>query len=87
MLEDQRDAVQKIRQRHNERVAEGLVGGVREWFEIATLLGYIDQLEQYAGDAHRDAIVNRDTADRLEKELQKAREGSYDQEAHGEAQS
>lgn len=34
-----------IRDRHVKRVEEGLIGGVREWFEIAFLLNYIAELE------------------------------------------
>lgn len=34
-----------IRERHQKRIAEGQIGGVREWFEIAFLLNYIDELE------------------------------------------
>jgi hypothetical protein len=33
---------------------------------------------QQTADAHRDAIVNRDTADRLERELQTAKADAWD---------
>lgn len=34
-----------IRGNHERRISEGQIGGVREWFEIAFLLKYIDELE------------------------------------------
>lgn len=34
-----------IRRRHQARIDSGDVGGVREWFDIAFLLSYIDKLE------------------------------------------
>jgi hypothetical protein len=37
-------ALAQIRERHEERIASGMVGGVREWFEIATLLKVVDEL-------------------------------------------
>lgn len=34
--------LERIRQRAADRIATGLVGGVREWFEIQYLLNLID---------------------------------------------
>jgi hypothetical protein len=36
---------------------------------------------QLTADAHRDAIVNRDTADRLERELETAKAEAWDEAA------
>lgn len=43
MSPEDKEKLERIRLRHSDRMAGGQVGGVLEWFEIATLLRLLDE--------------------------------------------
>jgi hypothetical protein len=55
-----------------------LPAAVRTILEAAAPI-LLSHERQQTADAHRDAIVNRDTADRLERELENAKADAWDE--------